>query len=142
MPNVFTSGKNLFKIKCHPSNLVTKSPIYIEILDSAGNPIYYKPLRYIEKDGTRVTSVFIFPDTAPGPCTVYLAGRASFNPNTGEPIPFSRDLQDDDYIEYPNVLWSTSVGVAPSARNDTEIIITKTPKITLSEAIFSLIFPP
>lgn len=135
MPTVFTAGKNLFKIKAHPSNLVSKSPIYVEILDSTGNPIFYKPLRYIEKDGTRVTAVYINPDTAPGPCTIYLASRASFNPATGQPIPFSRDFQDNDYFEYPNVLWSTSVGVAPSARNDTEIIITKTPKITLSEVV-------
>jgi hypothetical protein len=135
MPNVFTAGKNLFKIKAHPSNLVSKSPIYIEILDQAGNTIYYKPLRYLEKDGTRVIAVYVYPDTAPGPCTVYLASRAALNPETNQPIPFSRDFQDEDYFEYPNVLWSTSVGVAPSARNDTEIIITKKPRITLSEVV-------
>ena len=135
MPNVFTAGKNLFKIKAHPTNLVSKSTIYVEILDSSGDTIYYKPIRYLEKDGTRVVAVYIYPETAPGPCTVYLASRAAFNPETGQPIPFSRDLQDEDYYEYPNVLWTTSVGVAPSGRNDTEIIITKTPKITLSEVV-------
>ena len=116
MPNVFHAGKNLFKIKAHPSNLVSKSPIYIELIDSAGNPVYYKPIRYIEKDGTRVIAVYIYPDTAAGPATLYLASHASINIETGQPIPFSRDLQDEDYFEYPNILWTTSINIAPTGR--------------------------
>ena len=83
-PDNFQAGKNLFKIRAHPTNFVDGAEIYIEILDYNGSPVYYEPLRYREADGTRVISVYIYPDTSPGPAVVYLASRAKINPETGE----------------------------------------------------------
>ena len=81
-PTKFTAGKNLFKLKAHPFNLVPESEIFIEILDFNGNPIYYEPLQYIQKDRARVIAIWIYPDTAPGPCQIFLAGRARVNTQT------------------------------------------------------------
>ena len=134
-PNRFTAGKNLIKLKASPNNIVDKSQIHIEILDFNGNPIYYEPLNYIEKDGTRVIAVYIYPDTAPGRCTVYLAGRALYNAETGDPYPYSRDYNDPNYINVPNLLWRRSLTVAPTARNNVELIFTKYPTVTLSEVV-------
>ena len=85
-PEKFKAGKNLFKLRAHPTNLVNFSEIFIEILDFNGNPVYYEPINYIEKDGTRVIAVYIYEDTSPDTCTVYLAGRTAVNPLTGETI--------------------------------------------------------
>jgi hypothetical protein len=134
-PNRFTAGKNLFKLKAQIGNLVDQSEVYIEILDFNGNPIYYEPINYIEKDGTRVISVYIYPDTSPGIATVYLASRARVNINDGTTIPFSRDVNDPNYYNIPNILWQRTVTVAPKARNNTEIIFTQYPRVTLSEVI-------
>ena len=82
-PEKLKAGKNLIKLAANRDNLVNNSEIQIEILDYNGNPIYYEPLRYIEKDGTRVIAIYIYPDTSPGECTIYLAGRVLFDPSTG-----------------------------------------------------------
>jgi hypothetical protein len=134
-PNRLTAGKNLFKLKAQAGNLVDQSEIYIEILDYNGNPIYYEPINYIEKDGTRVIAVYIYPDTSPGIATVYLASRARVNVNTGALIPYSRDVNAENYYNIPNLIWQRTVTVAPRARNNSEIIFTQYPRITLSEVI-------
>ena len=78
-PERFTAGKNLFKLNAANNTLVDDSEVQIEILDFNGNPIYFEPLNYLEQDGTRVISVYIYPDTSPGLATIYITGRARFN---------------------------------------------------------------
>jgi hypothetical protein len=134
-PNRLTAGKNLIKLKANPDTLVNNSYIHIEILDFNGDPIYYEPLNYVEKDGTRVIAIYIYPDTAPGRATIYLAGRALLNVETGERYTFSKDYNSENYLNTPNVIWRRNVTVAPFARNNTEIIFTKYPYVTLSEVV-------
>ena len=134
-PNRLTAGKNLIKLKANPDILVNNSQIHIEILDFNGNPIYYEPLNYVEKDGTRVVAIYVYPDTAPGRATVYIAGRALVNVETGIQYPFSKDYNSPNYLNTPNVIWRRNVTVAPTARNKTEIIFTKYPIVTLSEVV-------
>ena len=136
LPDKFKAGKNLFKLRAHPSNLVNNSEIFIEILDYNGNPIYYEPLLYIEKDGTRVIAVYIYSDTSPGDCTIYIAGRAAVDVNTGESIPYSVVTRNE-----PNILWSRELTVAPDDRNDVEIIYTKYPKVTVTEVVQAYLQP-
>ena len=134
-PNRLTAGKNLIKLKANPDILVNNSQIHIEILDFNGNPIYYEPLNYVEKDGTRVVAIYVYPDTAPGRATVYIAGRALVNVETGIQYPFSKDYNNPNYLNTPNVIWRRNVTVAPKARNKTEIIFTRYPTVTLSEVV-------
>jgi hypothetical protein len=132
-PEQLTAGKNLFKIRTNNVIFVDRSLIHVEVLDFNGNPIYVEPLQYIEKDGTRVISIYIYPDTSPGLATVYLAGRlARYN---GEPVPFSRDFNSPDHADIPNMIWSRRVPVAPTQPNDTEIIFVEQPSLTISEVI-------
>jgi hypothetical protein len=132
-PERLTAGKNLFKLRANNDILVNDSPIYIEVLDFNGNPIYYEPLQYIEKDGTRVVSIYIFPDTSPGPATVYLAGRVT--KAQGRNIPFSTDFNSPFNKEIPNAIWERKVPVAPFAGNSTEIIFTTQPSMTITEVV-------
>jgi len=133
-PNQLTGGKNLFKIKASANTLVKDSKIHIEVLDSNGSPIYYEPINYLEADGTRVIAVYVYPDTPYGSATIYVAGRAQVDLN-GRRLRSSQDVNDPDYINFPNVLWQRSVTVAPERLNSTEIIFTQQPSITLQEVV-------
>lgn len=134
-PEKFKAGKNLIKLSANREYLVDGSEIHIEILDFNDNPIYYEPLRYVEKDGTRVIAIYIYPDTSPGECTVYLAGRTTQDPSTGNLYRFSKDSNDADYFQVPNVIWSRRCNVAPKASNDIEIIFTQQPRVTITEIV-------
>ena len=62
-PDKLKAGKNLFKIRTNTQIFVDDSLIHVEVIDFNGNPIYTEPLQYIEKDGTRVISIYVYPDT-------------------------------------------------------------------------------
>jgi len=134
-PSKFKAGKNLIKLTANPDTLVDGSEVYIEILDYNQNPVYYEPIAYVESDGTRVISIYIYSDTAPGECTVYLAGRAQNDPDTGVQYTYSRDKSSPIYLQIPNVIWSRTSTIAPTEANDTEIIFTRNPNVTVTELI-------
>ena len=133
-PEKLTAGKNLFKIRMQNDRFVDKSTVQVEILDFNGTPIYHEPLNYIEKDGSRVVAIYVYPDTAPGVATVYVAGRLA-NTIEGDPIEFSDDPNSEIFKDVPNVLWSRTVPVAPSAPNTTEIIYVRQPGLTITEIV-------
>jgi len=133
-PNQLTGGKNLFKLKASANTLVKDSKIHIEVLDSNGNPLYYEPINYLEADGTRVIAIYVYPDAPYGTATVYVAGRARVDQN-GRPLRVSKNVNDPDYINFPNVIWSRTITVAPERRNSTEIIFTQKPTLTLQEVV-------
>ena len=133
MPNEFTMGKNLIKIKANSGNLIDRSKIHFEIIDSSGNPIYYEPLNYIEKDGSRVIAIWIYKDiTPPGPCTVYISGRARQD-EQGNQYAVSNEWQDPNFKNFPNVLWSRVVSVSPEKQNSSQIIFADNPRVTVKE---------
>ena len=133
-PEKFTAGKNIFKLRMQNDRFVDNSEVLIEILDFNGNPVYFEPLKYLEKDGTRVVSVYIYPETSPGPAVVSIAARIS-STRSGEEIPFSYDPASPDYFGIPNLLWQRTLPIAPYANNTTEIIYTKQPSVTITEVI-------
>tara|TARA_R110002050_G_scaffold241345_1_gene377699 strand:- start:9413 stop:17764 length:8352 start_codon:yes stop_codon:yes gene_type:complete len=134
-PETLTAGKNIFKFRGDPDTLVDDSRVHVEILDYNGDPIYYEVLNYVEKDGVRVLSVFIYPDTPEGRCVFYLAGRAMYDPETDERFPFSHDMNADSWKDLPNVLWLRSGRVAPNRRNSSEIIFLQEPAVTINEVV-------
>ena len=134
-PSKFTAGKNLIKIKAHPNNLVPDSDIHIEILDINGNPIYYEPLKYLQKDYARVIAIWLFPDDPAGVGNVYIAGRALRNADTGLILPYSRDVNNNNYMNIPNVLWKRTIPFSPFEKNSTEIIHLGSPRVFIKEII-------
>ena len=133
-PTTLTGGKNLFKLRANAATLVKNSKIHIEVLDSNGDPIYNEPISYLESDGTRVIAIYIYPDTPYGTATVYLAGRASVDLD-GRGLRSSQDVNDPEYLNFPNTLWSRTIPCAPSRYNTSEIIFTRKPKVTLTEIV-------
>ena len=47
-PTRLTAGKNLFKLRGHPTNLKVGGILNIEVLDFNGDPIYTEVVDYIE----------------------------------------------------------------------------------------------
>jgi len=140
-PNVFTAGKNLIKLRANANTLVDMSRVYVEIIDYNGNPVYTEPISYREADGTRVISIWVYIETPPGPCRVYIGGRARINPITNEEYTASPDYDAPDYMHIPNILWSRLTNISPLQLNNTEIIFVRPPAVKVGETIIPYYAP-
>jgi hypothetical protein len=125
-PNRLTAGKNLFKLRGHPTNLRVGGVLNLEVLDYNGDPIYTEVVDYIDEDKSRVISIYIYSETSPGDCTVTLLTEASII--QGAPVP-------TEWQGRPNVKWTRTVPVNPNVSNDTEIIFVNSPQIIASEQV-------
>ena len=125
-PLRLTAGKNLFKLRGHPTNLKIGGALGIEVLDYNRNPIYTEIVDFIDEDKSRVIAIYIYEDTSPGDCTITLIAEAtSVN---GQLIP-------PQWQDKTNLRWTRSVPVNPMVANVSEIIFEKLPTITVSEQI-------
>ena len=125
-PTRLTAGKNLFKLKGHPSNLKVGGYLNLEILDYNGDPIYHEVVDYIDEDKSRVIAIYIYQDTSPGDCTISLLSEAVtiFN----QPVP-------ETWRNRVNVRWKRTVQVNPMVSNESEIIFDTLPTINLTEQV-------
>jgi len=120
-PTRLTSGKNLFKLRGHPTNLRVGGYLNIEILDYNGDPIYHEVVDYIDDDKSRVISIYIYEETSPGDCTITLLAEAENVPT--------------EWKGRPNIKWSRSVPVNPNISNISEIIFETLPELIVTEQI-------
>ena len=99
LPDTFTGGKNAFLIQ-GSEYLVADTLIKIELKDSSGNIIYHEPgegyfssslndesgkaiiTEYYE-GVSKVVAVYVYPETAFGPCTLTILGELSEYDNNG-----------------------------------------------------------
>jgi hypothetical protein len=125
-PLRLTAGKNLFKLRGHPSNLTTGGVLGIEVLDYNGDPIYTEVLDYIDEDKSRVIAIYIYEDTSPGDCTITLLAEASVI--EGNPAPA-------EWQNKANVRWTRTVPVNPMVANVSEIIFEKLPTVSVKEQV-------
>jgi hypothetical protein len=143
LPDTFTGGKNAFLIQ-GSEYLVADSLIKIELKDSKGDIIYHEPgegiisasvngepivTEYYE-GVSKLVSVYIYPDTAFGPCTITILGELSSYDNNGidNPIPTN---WEGSY----NVKWQKQINVVPSLANDTRIRFYKRPTVKITEVL-------
>lgn len=144
LPDTFTGGKNAFLI-AGSEYLVPDTKIQIELKDSAGNVIYHEPgegMISSSVDGTgfiteyyegvsKVVAVYVYPDTAYGPCTLTILGELSeYEDANGilTPVPL-------DWENKYNVKWQKQIDVNPSLANTTKIRFYKRPTVTISELL-------
>ena len=125
-PTRLTAGKNLFKLRGHPTNLSTGAALGFEVLDYNGDPIYSEVIDYIDEDKSRVIAIYIYEDTSPGDCTITLVADASTIENTPTPA---------DWQNRVNVRWSRTVPVNPMIANVSEIIFEGLPTVKVEEQI-------
>tara|TARA_R110001592_G_scaffold87117_5_gene257316 strand:- start:38530 stop:40854 length:2325 start_codon:yes stop_codon:yes gene_type:complete len=136
VPQILHKGKNLLRIKVHPTNLVDGSKILIDVRDSNGNPIYFEIPDYIEDDKSRVISIWIYhnngdDNTPNGNATITIVGESKVDLN-GNPIP-------DKFKGKPNIKWGVNVLVDRGGNNISPVIFnpTSTPTLVVSESIES-----
>jgi len=125
-PTRLTSGKNLFKLRGHPTNLRVGGYLNVEVLDYNGNPIYHEVINFIDQDKSRVIAIYIYEDTSPGDCTITLVAEAATINN--QPAP-------SDWQGKANVKWTRKIAINPTVSNESEIIFEALPDITVSEQV-------
>ena len=144
LPDTFTGGKNAFLI-AGSKELVPDTKIQIELKDSAGNIIYHEPGEgYISSslngvpfvseyyEGvSKVVSVYVYPDTAYGACTLTILGELSeYTDTNGIVTPVGLDWEN----KY-NVKWTKTINVNPALANTTKIRFYQRPTATISEIL-------
>jgi len=144
LPDTFTGGKNAFLV-AGSKELVADTKIQIELKDAAGNIIYHEPGEgYISSslNGTpfvteyyegvsKVVSVYIYPDTSYGPCTLTILGELSeYTDTNGIVVPVGLDWEN----KY-NVKWTKTINVNPALANTTKIRFYQRPQATITEIL-------
>ena len=135
LPDTFTGGKNAFLIQGSPE-LVSDTIIKIQIRDSQGKIIYHEPGEGIPEyfEGTsKVVAVYIYPDTAFGPCTITILGELSEYSFNGVTIPVPENWKDTY-----NVKWEKQINVNPILANTSKIRFYRRPKIDITESILPI----
>ena len=131
MPEVFTSGKNVFKFRPYQQKFSATDPILIEITDFNGDPIYYEILDYRDSDGSIVVSVYIYGDTPPGNCLITFMGTSLYDEDLS--------LLPQRELSSYNFRHRVVSYIDPKRRNDSEIIYTTTPTFTVVERKYSIV---
>ena len=132
LPGTFTGGKNAFLIQ-GSNYLVGDTLVKIQIKDSKGDIIYYEPGQGIPEyyEGTsKVVSVYIYPDTAYGPCTITILGELNEYDSNGFRIPVP-----ENWADTYNVKWTKQINVNPSLPNVTKVRFYRRPQISIYESI-------
>ena len=144
LPDTFTGGKNAFLIQ-GSEVLVPDTKIQIELRDSAGNVIYHEPGEgYISSslngvpfvteyyEGvSKVVSVYVYSDTAYGPCTLTILGELNqFVDSNG--ITNTVPLEWENKY---NVKWEKQINVNPSLANTTKIRFYQRPTAEITEIL-------
>jgi hypothetical protein len=132
LPDKFLLGKNSFKLHLKEDVLVFRSQVYIDIVDSFGNPIYYKVISDNLPNKERIVAVYVYDSTPVGDCEIIIAGRLEHNPKNGQKIPYSNDPSSTDYHGIPNVVWRKVVQINPQ-ETESQIFFSIPPTVTYSE---------
>lgn len=144
LPDTFTGGKNAFLV-AGGSELVGDTKIQIELKDSNGNIIYHEPAEGLISSSingenfvteyyegvSKVVSVYIYPDTAYGACTLTILGELSqYVDENG-----ITQIVPVDWENKYNVKWQKSINVNPSLVNTTKIRFYQRPQATITEIL-------
>lgn len=133
LPDKLYLGKNSFRIRVNKDTIVPNSLIYIDLLDSTGNPIYHEVSSYLGEDNSRLIIIYIYDNTPPGEAILYIAGRIKYNIATKEEYSYSNDANNSDFKDIPNLIWEKKILVVPSIQNLDEIIYLTPPTIQYNE---------
>lgn len=121
VPTVLEAGKNLLQL-IGSDKLLTNSKIDIEVLDNNKQPIYTEVYRDNEPNGTVSVGIWIYPETAPGDCTITLVGTAVVDVN-GNTLSTSKQ----------NLRWNTTATIAPNRLNTADILFAETPTVSITQ---------
>jgi len=125
-PEILTAGKNSFLIN-GSDELMPNTEVLVELVDSAGQLVFSQPIpRYI--DGlSRIVSIEVYDDTAPGLATITVLGQLRQDENGN--IPPSK------FHNSYNVKWQRSVLIDPAKPNVSPIRLYRRPIISVTEQL-------
>lgn len=126
-PDTFKLGKNRFTVNVLPNKLLKGSDIYVDIIDSLGNPVYYEISSLVNDDNTRNVVVYVYSDTPIGISKIYVAATL-----TGKP---------DELITTSNYLAVFEVGINPTEQVDGKLVLKNTPIVTFREKLQPVSMP-
>lgn len=111
MPLDFKLGKNELKLKLLPNKLLKGSEVLIDIFDKNGNSIYYEISKIANEDESRSLIVFIYEDTVPGKCKIYLGATLANEKSylcqlTSDFLTSVENIQEIKFSEEPKVKYT------------------------------------
>lgn len=122
LPKEFSLGKNLIRIRPNIPAFTEESQLYVEIIDYNGDPIYYEiEINSETKDLFIIISVYIYEDTPPGPCAVYILGTLK-----------NVTIPDSNKIYPVNFRWAQIINVDTSEKTKSPVIFTTLPKVAVT----------
>lgn len=109
MPSEMTLGINTFRFSGNAKLFPENTPVYVEILDYNGNPVYYEAsIDTNSIENIAIVSVYITEQTSPGIGTVIICSTAKQSAKG--------DVLDTSKI---NVRWKYFVSINTGKRNET-----------------------
>jgi hypothetical protein len=109
MPSELTLGINTFRFSGNADLFEENTPIYVEILDYNGNPVYYETsIDTNSAENIAIVSIYITEKTPPGQGTVIICSTAQKSAKG--------DILDTSKI---NVRWKYSIYINTDKRNET-----------------------
>lgn len=126
-PDTVGGGKSVIKIKGNGAHLALNDNIKIEILDAAGNPMYYEVSSLIDRFNQYYISFDVYDNTAQGIGMVVLVGRATQDLQ-GQPVPI-------EWANIDNVIWTRQFRILPYERNNSELIFSKPPVLSVAQVL-------
>ena len=130
--DTFTGGKNGFLIE-GSEYLKESTEIKIELLDVAGNPIYFEPGNGIPEyyEGiSKLLAVYIYNDTPIGLGKITILGELKEYDDNG----VKRDIPDEWKGSY-NVKWERTFQINKLLANEDKVRFYRRPEVTISEIV-------
>ena len=131
LPKILSAGKNLFKFSPNFDVVDIGYPLYIEILDSDGEPIFHEVLEFQEKDDSINVAVYVYETTKPGDCTLTILSTI-FVDRDNNPL-------NSDEITDQNYKYTHSLKINTKKKNESQIIYSKYPQVTIREKRYAIL---
>lgn len=135
LPKKLVAGKNSFKIKANNKHLKIGSNVLFEVIDQNKNVIYSETHEYLDRNGKKIITIYIYPDTSISTAQITLLGVATKNVLTSINklnIKSNTEIPNEWRDRY-NIKWSYKLSIDPLEKNNNEIILNKAPNITAIE---------
>jgi hypothetical protein len=111
-PQTLTAGKNMFKIAGNTETLASFHEIEVECISGDGKPVYIEIPDYLDANGMRMVTLWVYPWTSSGFGMITLVSK-----------------RKDGGI----VRWRRLINIDPSKANDTQIIFGRKPRVFIKE---------
>ena len=132
-PSSLTAGKNMFLIEGNTNTIESFSEIRFECLDSTGKNVYMEVPSYIDPNGLRMITVWVYPWTAGGFGLVTLCAqlKSTLTTDAAGKIVSKANPSENEKPEF--VRWRRLININPTQKNKSRIVFGRQPKVEIKE---------